>query len=492
MDPSSFPPSVIERRAPDPSDFFIRIACAHCNSAMTVHTACAGQPVKCDDCEEFVIIPKQPLAPSMMFGDIIVRRLYEQHSSGGSFLGWERRNERLCNVTLAVLELLDFPNETFERLRQCCTVENEHLEKIHQVGVDGHFLYLSGEFIRGETLQGVIDTGQAVSELVSTVFILDTARGLAAACNCGFFHGSLSPAKITQNESGGVKVMGWAQSALPQVESGGIYTSPEMEEHRFSNQRSDLYSLGAIWCALLDPALAKKKEVGKACYTQSDLVQLRRVRPELSTKTFDILSRLLEADTAKRCQSYEELIKLLESLPTRSPSVDPVKLAPSRSFLLPMVGVLTGLAIGATAFLFFSTTKESPSAVQHLNSTDIVAAQTVSHPQSWISGLLPDPGGFDSGREKVEISSVKNLSLEGWKVRDVEDVVPLTGTIHAGESLIISLNSNVELNLNNSGNAIELINAEGVVEHTAVYTKSQVLEDAWVYFAKPESKRRVP
>ncbi|MEQ9374036.1 MAG: lamin tail domain-containing protein [Imperialibacter sp.] len=82
-----------------------------------------------------------------------------------------------------------------------------------------------------------------------------------------------------------------------------------------------------------------------------------------------------------------------------------------------------------------------------------------------IESLVPDPAGADADNEEVVIKNkgTASVSLTGWVLRDASSRIwVLTSTLAAGESLAIVRNRQA-MSLNNDGDLVELLNANGDV-----------------------------
>jgi hypothetical protein len=88
------------------------------------------------------------------------------------------------------------------------------------------------------------------------------------------------------------------------------------------------------------------------------------------------------------------------------------------------------------------------------------------------------------GNEKVLLFNASNqpLSLEQWAVANTTKKKHLlTGTIGAGESLVISMPRSVPLS--NKGGIITLLDAAGLKVHGVSYTKAQAKREGfWLTF----------
>ena len=96
-----------------------------------------------------------------------------------------------------------------------------------------------------------------------------------------------------------------------------------------------------------------------------------------------------------------------------------------------------------------------------------------------IIALLPNPNGTDAGHEQVTIANTRDdfdypLSLKGWRLVDkAGNEFPLVGTLDPGKPLIVTMTEST-MPLNNNGDEVLLIDAEGVGRSRVSYVESQV------------------
>jgi hypothetical protein len=104
-----------------------------------------------------------------------------------------------------------------------------------------------------------------------------------------------------------------------------------------------------------------------------------------------------------------------------------------------------------------------------------------------ILGLLPNPDGPDEGREQVTIGNgtEAEVDLAGWMLRDrAGNRFVLTGIIPAQQELTITMRA-FSMPLNNSGDDVALLDAQGQVRHHVSYSAAQAQAGAVVSVARP-------
>jgi hypothetical protein len=101
-----------------------------------------------------------------------------------------------------------------------------------------------------------------------------------------------------------------------------------------------------------------------------------------------------------------------------------------------------------------------------------------------ITALLPDPDGADNAREQVTLRNAGTamVNLAGWKLRDrAGNEFALSGTIAGGATRVITMTV-FSMPLNNSGDDVALLDAQGNIVHHVTYTASQVQSGQQVVF----------
>jgi eukaryotic-like serine/threonine-protein kinase len=162
-------------------------------------------------------------------------------------------------ATLAVLR---------QRFRQAIQIQHLNVAAIHEVSEthDG-LVYVVAECLAGELLGEIVARRGALPPEEALDLCLQAAAGLQAAHTLGWTHGNLSPDTILVTQAAGgrplLKLIGFTQELLPRrsridgtledsVSAG--YASPERMAGRPADERSDVFSLGAVLLHMLTGA----------------------------------------------------------------------------------------------------------------------------------------------------------------------------------------------------------------------------------------------
>lgn len=151
-----------------------------------------------------------------------------------------------------------------ERFDQATQIKHPNVAKVHEVGdADDGSVYVVLERLFGEPLSDLLASGHLFTHPEALDLALQTAAGLHAAHRAGFVHGNLSPSTIlvTQAADGQseVKLVGFTLepafrqpgAKLPIPEGSAGYAGPERLIGHPPDERSDVFSLGAVLHHLL-------------------------------------------------------------------------------------------------------------------------------------------------------------------------------------------------------------------------------------------------
>jgi TolB-like protein/predicted Ser/Thr protein kinase len=239
-----------------------------------------------------------PLGPYVLLGPL---------GAGGMGEVWKARDTRL-NRIVAVKRLKGQHGARFEQeARAIAALNHPHICQIHDLGPD----YLVLEYIEGHSLKGPQTLEEAV-RLAAQI-----AEALEAAHRKGVVHRDLKPANIMVTSEGSVKLLdfGLAKQVAPAsagedatqtmaVMGTPAYMAPEQAEGKPADQRSDVFSFGAVLYEVLS---------GRRPF-ESLAAAVRDEAAPLQSPASDIVKRCLAKRPADRFQSMAEVRAALEAL----------------------------------------------------------------------------------------------------------------------------------------------------------------------------------
>lgn len=237
---------------------------------------------------------------------------------------WKALDTRL-NRVVAIKRLKGNHSERFQQeARTIAALNHPHICQIHDVGPD----YLVLEYIEGKPLQGPFPVEEA------TRLAIEIAGALEEAHQRGILHRDLKPANILVTEKGAAKLLDFglaklltrAEGDLTQTLEGTVlgtapYMAPEQAEGKPLDERSDIFSFGAV----LYEMLSGSRAFGGNSTAQVLSAILRDEPPPLAAppELDRIVRRCLAKLPAQRFQKMAELRAALQRLSTHPAEPQP-------------------------------------------------------------------------------------------------------------------------------------------------------------------------
>jgi serine/threonine protein kinase/Tol biopolymer transport system component len=229
-----------------------------------------------------------------------------------------------------------------QEARAAAALNHPNILAVYDIGTDGGAPFIVSELLEGQTLRERVRSGP-IAVRKATEYVLQIARGLAAAHEKGITHRDLKPENVFITRDHRVKILDFglakltqdqpaltAASALPTVPSptqpgvvlGTVgYMAPEQVRGLPVDHRADLFALGAILYELLTGRRAFSRDT--AAETMAAI--LNEDPPDLSTAAaavppglVRIVGRCLEKNPSDRFQTASDLAFALESLSNTS------------------------------------------------------------------------------------------------------------------------------------------------------------------------------
>jgi eukaryotic-like serine/threonine-protein kinase len=265
-----------------------------------------------------------------------------------------------------------------QEARAAGVLNHPNITAVYELGSHEGSPYIVTELLEGETLRARL-AGGALAPRKATDYAVQIAKGLAAAHEKGIVHRDLKPENLFLTSDGRVKILDFGLAKLTQGEAGsgpqtslptagtepGVvlgtlgYMSPEQVKGKPADQRSDLFSFGAIVYEMLSGRRAFHRD--SAAETMSAI--LREEPPDLSATNRNIqpgLERIvrhcLEKNPEERFYSARDVAFDLEALSglsgtgTATSTLLGSRKRPSWALFAGAVAA-TALAIGGWAFL---------------------------------------------------------------------------------------------------------------------------------------------
>jgi serine/threonine-protein kinase len=204
-------------------------------------------------------------------------------------------------------------------------LDHPNICTIYEVGAADGLLFISMQYVEGDTLQHVLSGGAlSVQRLLSIA--LQVADALGAAHAHAIVHRDIKPSNIMLTPRGQAKVLdfGIAKSLAPTAGSvggshltrtGGVfgtpcYLSPEQARGQSVDHRSDIFSFGVVLYEMATGRPPFSEE--SAAETMNAVINephppLSGSQPQIPSALVTIVNRALTKDRAQRYQSMGEI-----------------------------------------------------------------------------------------------------------------------------------------------------------------------------------------
>ncbi len=245
---------------------------------------------------------------------------------GGNGVVYKATDRRLSR-TVALKFIHDIGAQAVQRLmreaRAQARIDHNGVCKVYEVGELAGQLYISMEYLRGQSLQ---DAQQAMTLEEKVHVIKDVAEALHAAHQLGIIHRDIKPGNVmvSRRDDGGWKAVlmdfGLASDANASdrlTQSGSVmgtpvYMAPEQASGEVSrmDRRTDVYSLGAMFYELLvgEPPFDGATMVGILwAVMHKDPVPLRRRNASIPADLETITLKCLHKEMQLRYESAQAL-----------------------------------------------------------------------------------------------------------------------------------------------------------------------------------------
>ncbi len=199
---------------------------------------------------------------------------------------------------------------------------------VYEIGNEGLTNYLVQEFVEGESAAAHLEERGRYAPAEATRIMIEACKGLGAAHALGLVHRDIKPANILVSRDGSVKVadFGLAKQAgagsgvtvAGQILGTPHFMSPEQCQSSDVDFRSDIYSLGATYYALLSGQnpYAESGSVMQVMFAhcQSDAPDPRELSSTVPKACVDVIRQAMAKRPEERYRSMEAMQRDLEAI----------------------------------------------------------------------------------------------------------------------------------------------------------------------------------
>lgn len=244
------------------------------------------------------------------------------------------------NVAVKVLkqefsENKEFVSKFRTEAQAAAGLMHPNIVNVYDVGEENGIYYIVMELVEGITLKRYIEKKARLSVKEAVSIAIQISMGIKSAHDNKIIHRDIKPQNIIISKEGKVKVtdFGIAKAATSNTITSNVmgsvhYTSPEQARGGFSDEKSDIYSLGITLFEMLTGRVPFNGDTTVAIaikHIQEEMPSPRNYVPEIPISVEQIVLKCTLKSPDRRYQKVDELIEdLKKSL--ISPDEDFVKI----------------------------------------------------------------------------------------------------------------------------------------------------------------------
>lgn len=248
----------------------------------------------------------------------------EKIGTGGMSDVYKGKDHKLNRyVAIKVLKQEFYENANFvSKFRMEAQVSaglmHPNIVNVYDVGEEKGLFYIIMELVDGITLKKYIEKKARLSVREAVSIAIQVSMGLQAAHNAHIIHRDIKPQNIMISRDGKVKVtdFGIAKAATSNTITSNVmgsvhYTSPEQARGGYSDEKSDIYSLGITLFEMLTGRVPFNGETTVAIaikQIQQPMPSPCEFVPEIPHSVEQIVLKCCEKSPDRRYQNMGELI----------------------------------------------------------------------------------------------------------------------------------------------------------------------------------------
>ncbi len=262
----------------------------------------------------------------MMLGDRY--EILEKIGTGGMSDVYKAKDHKLNRyVAVKVLKQEFSENSNFVskfrvEAQAAASLMHPNIVNVYDVGEDAGIHYIVMELVEGITLKRYIEKKARLSVKEAVSIAIQACMGIEAAHNNHIIHRDIKPQNIIISKEGKVKVtdFGIAKAATSDTITSNVmgsvhYTSPEQARGGYSDEKSDIYSMGITLFEMLTGRVPFNGDTTVAVaikHIQEPMPSPRDYVPEIPVSVEQIVLKSTQKSPDRRYQTVGRLIEDLK------------------------------------------------------------------------------------------------------------------------------------------------------------------------------------
>ena len=315
------------------------ITCKYCQHEFRVPARVAGKQLNCPSCQRTITVAAAKIEDKLVGKEVGGCRLLRRLGAGA--LGVVYEAEQVSVGRRIAIKMLSSraaaQPEVVARFQReaklSAAIQNRNVVGVFDCGMDRGVHYLLMEYVDGNTLAGLSEEqgNGRLDAKTATGYIRQCAEALAFIHGMDIIHRDIKPANILVGKNGVAKLadLGLAKQIDTESDAAGLtmqgmalgspaYMPPEqIRNARDAGRPADIYALGATFYQIVSGKLPFDGRTGTEVLTKvlrEPPPSLTTLVPELPANVRLLIERMMEKDAAKRPQSADDLIMLIDNL----------------------------------------------------------------------------------------------------------------------------------------------------------------------------------
>lgn len=254
--------------------------------------------------------------------------IIDKVGSGGMADVYKARDQRLNRfVAIKILKTeyssdKSFVNKFRGEAQSAAGLSHPNIVNVYDVGDDSGLHYIVMELVEGITLKRFIERKGKLEVKEAVGIAIQIAQGMEAAHDNHIIHRDIKPQNIIISRDGKVKVTDFGiakatnSNTITSNAMGSVhYLSPEQARGGYSDEKSDIYSLGVTIYEMLSGKVpfAGDNTVSVALlHIQAEAMPLRELDPLIPVSVDKIVQKCMQKKAERRYHSASELISDLK------------------------------------------------------------------------------------------------------------------------------------------------------------------------------------
>lgn len=274
------------------------------------------------------------IKPGARFGPYELLEPIGEGGMGVVFKARDRILDRFVAVKVAHPNASRLPLELVEEARAAAALQHPHIVPVYHAGKKEGFLFFAMQYIEGESLDRVVAQSPPSLDQIAT-WMLQIAEALHFAHVRGLVHYDVKPGNIMIDSFGRAVLLDFGLAKVYKEMQNGRqgtvvaspeFASPEQLLQQPSDERSDIYSLGAVFYFLVTGRLpcqgGSVVAIVKA-KLKEDPPPVGSLTPQVANEIGSLIDRMVKREKVERPPSMGEVVQVLTSYLSRGDAQAP-------------------------------------------------------------------------------------------------------------------------------------------------------------------------